>query len=58
MVVVWRHGVAVVVLENVRFAVCSSCRSSSSLEVVVESRQRVAVVGLVVVVESRGNSPW
>ena len=40
-------GRAVVVLENVSFAVCSSCRSSSSLEAVVESRQGVAVVAVV-----------
>ena len=40
------------------FAVYSSCRSSSPLYVVAESREGVAVIGLVVVVDSRGSSPW
>ena len=52
--------VAVVVLENVRFVVCSVVLGAAALGryIVAELRQGVAVVGLVVVVDSRGSSPW
>ena len=52
--------VAVVVLDNVRFVVCSVVLGAAALGryIVAELRQGVAVVGLVVVVDSRGSSPW
>ena len=48
--------VAVVVLENVRFVVCSVVLGAAALGRYIVAE--VAVVGLVVVVDSRGSSPW
>ena len=47
---------AVAVLENIRFVVCSVVLGAAALGRYIVAE--VAVVGLVVVVDSRGSSPW